>query len=85
MKALVLGCGEMGEVAIRDLRRHGGLDAIRVATRSPERARGLLGDLAALPSSTTVLTHSLSGFFYALFDRRHLAQLLGWVEVPWST
>ncbi len=50
MRALVLGCGEMGEVAARDLHRHGELDTIRVATRTPERARGLLSDLAGRPA-----------------------------------
>lgn len=39
MKALVLGCGEMGKVAISDLFRHGGYERIVVGIRCPERAR----------------------------------------------
>ena len=42
MKALVLGCGEMGKVAVSDLFRHGGYSQIVVGVRSPERARSQL-------------------------------------------
>jgi len=47
MKALVLGCGEMGEAAARDLHRYAGVQELVVATRRPERARAALGDLAS--------------------------------------
>jgi saccharopine dehydrogenase-like NADP-dependent oxidoreductase len=46
MKALVLGCGEMGEAAARDLHRYAGVRELVVATRRPERARAALRDLA---------------------------------------
>ena len=45
MRATVVGCGEMGEAAVRDLCEYGGFDHIVLATRSPERARTLLRDL----------------------------------------
>lgn len=45
-KALVLGCGEMGEAAVRDLHRYACLPELVVATRRPERARAALQDLA---------------------------------------
>jgi saccharopine dehydrogenase (NAD+, L-lysine-forming) len=41
MKALVLGCGEMGEEVIRDLYRYGGFDDIVVGTRSPDKVERL--------------------------------------------
>lgn len=39
MKTLVLGCGEMGRIAIADLFLHGGCERIVVGVRSPERAK----------------------------------------------
>lgn len=39
MKVLVLGCGEMGRIAVSDLYLHGGFSQIVVGVRSPERAR----------------------------------------------
>jgi saccharopine dehydrogenase (NAD+, L-lysine-forming) len=47
MRALVLGCGEMGQEVVRDLERHGPFDEIVVATRDPDRARSELQDLGA--------------------------------------
>jgi saccharopine dehydrogenase (NAD+, L-lysine-forming) len=49
MRALVLGCGEMGETAARDLHRHAGIQELVVATRRPQRARDALRDLGAGP------------------------------------
>lgn len=46
MKATVIGCGEMGEVAVRDLYQYGDFEEIVIATRNPEAARAALGDLS---------------------------------------
>lgn len=46
MKVLVLGCGEMGETATRDLYENGPFDEIVVATRTIERAAAALDGLA---------------------------------------
>jgi saccharopine dehydrogenase-like NADP-dependent oxidoreductase len=53
MKALVLGCGEMGVVAIEDLVRHGMFREVAVAARDLGRVEGVL---AGLPLSNTVRT-----------------------------
>lgn len=47
MKALLLGCGEMGLAAVRDLYRYAGVQELVVATRRPERARAALHDLGS--------------------------------------
>jgi saccharopine dehydrogenase (NAD+, L-lysine-forming) len=39
MKAIVLGCGEMGKIAIWDLFLHGNVDEILVCVREPGKAR----------------------------------------------
>jgi saccharopine dehydrogenase-like NADP-dependent oxidoreductase len=53
MKALVLGCGEMGVVAIEDLVRHGMFRQVGVAARTLGRVERVLADL---PLSHTVRT-----------------------------
>lgn len=45
MRILVLGCGEMGEFAIRDLHGRSPVDEIVVGARDPERARSTLADI----------------------------------------
>jgi saccharopine dehydrogenase-like NADP-dependent oxidoreductase len=45
----VVGCGEMGEEAVRDLHRFGPFEEILVATRRPDRARSALADLGPGP------------------------------------
>ncbi len=45
MKAVVLGCGEMAQVAIRDLVDHGVFNRVVVGTRHPARAEAFLGGL----------------------------------------
>lgn len=45
MKALVLGCGEMGRVAIEDLVTHGVFAEVVIACRTAERANSYLADL----------------------------------------
>ena len=45
MKALVLGSGEMGQVAIDDLVRHGVFQKVTVGTRHPDRAEAFLDTL----------------------------------------
>src|SRR5262245_36359574 len=46
MKVLVLGCGEMGETAVRDLYEFGPFAEIVVATGSGERARAVIARLS---------------------------------------
>ena len=41
MRVLVLGCGEMGEMAVKDLYQHGDFDEIIVGTRSIEKVNRL--------------------------------------------
>ncbi len=50
MKALVLGCGEMGQEAIRDLVAHGVFTHVVAACRHPEPAEAFV---AQLPTRTT--------------------------------
>ena len=45
MKVLVLGCGEMGEEAVRDLCQYGEFDEILVCTRTVDKARAILSEL----------------------------------------
>lgn len=45
MKALVLGCGEMGRVAIKDLVAHGVFSEVVIASRTVERASSFLAEL----------------------------------------
>lgn len=45
MRALVLGCGEMGRTAVRDLYEYGPFDELVVATRSVDKAETVLGEL----------------------------------------
>jgi saccharopine dehydrogenase (NAD+, L-lysine-forming) len=45
MNVLVLGCGEMGETAVRDLYHFSTFDSITVATRTVERARRVVSEL----------------------------------------
>lgn len=42
MKALLLGCGEMGTETLKDLYRYGRLDEIVIGTRTPGRAAEIL-------------------------------------------
>ncbi len=42
MKAVALGCGEMGRVAIQDLYLRSGFEEILVCVRNPEKAKSLL-------------------------------------------
>ncbi len=45
MKALVLGCGEMGAVAVEDLYRYGEFNEILIGTRSPDKAKRVISKL----------------------------------------
>jgi saccharopine dehydrogenase (NAD+, L-lysine-forming) len=49
MKVLVLGCGEVGETALRDLHAYGPFDEVTVATRTLEKARAVMEDLDCGP------------------------------------
>jgi lysine 6-dehydrogenase len=46
MKALVLGCGQMGKEAIKDLHKYAPVDEIVVGTRHPERIEEFLSSLS---------------------------------------
>lgn len=50
MRALVLGCGEMGRVAVEDLVSHGVFHEVTIATRHPDRVERTV---AALPTRAT--------------------------------
>ena len=55
MKVLVLGCGEMGRVAVADLLRYGQLfRTVGILTRHPERVEELL---AGLPDPRRTVIH----------------------------
>ena len=56
MKVLVLGCGEMAQVAIRDLLQQGVFVDVVVGTRHPKRAEAFLGEVA----KTTVRTAAVA-------------------------
>ncbi|UCG88825.1 MAG: saccharopine dehydrogenase NADP-binding domain-containing protein, partial [Gemmatimonadota bacterium] len=51
----MLGCGEMGRVAIRDLIEHGVFAEVVVATRSPRRAEQFLADIPTTNVRTAVV------------------------------
>ncbi len=55
MRALVLGCGEMGRVAIADLIKHGVFREVVVATRTPSRAEKLLTEFHTWTVRTSVV------------------------------
>jgi saccharopine dehydrogenase-like NADP-dependent oxidoreductase len=54
MKVLVLGCGEMGETAVRDLHAYGPFDEVTVATRTIAKARAVMEDLDCGPRVSAV-------------------------------
>ncbi len=54
MKALVLGCGEMGRVAIADLVKHGVFTEVGVATRRPAAATDFLAQFPAYRTRTSL-------------------------------
>lgn len=54
MKALVLGCGEMGEEAVVEFYQHGNLGEIIIGTRSPEKAQALVSRLTSRRTRITV-------------------------------
>jgi len=54
MKALVLGCGEMGSSAIMDLYHHGKFKEIIIATRSAAKAKKLLPTLKGKPINISI-------------------------------
>ncbi len=56
MKALVLGCGQMGQEAIKDLHQYASVDEIVVGTRHPEKVEEFF---ASLGRSGPRLTHSI--------------------------
>ncbi len=57
MKALLIGCGEMGEEALRDLVEFGGFEELRIGTRTPSRAEAVIQSLKK--NSTRITLHEL--------------------------
>ena len=55
MKVLVLGCGEMGEVAVEDLYYFGKPDEIIVATRSVEKVKRLMPKLSGRKAKVSAI------------------------------
>jgi saccharopine dehydrogenase (NAD+, L-lysine-forming) len=55
MKALVLGCGEMGSEVIKDLYRYANLDEIVIGTRTPAKAEKICALLAGRNTRLTVM------------------------------
>jgi len=55
VKALVLGCGEMAQVAIRDLLQQGVFADVVVGTRHPGRAEAFLAGVARTPVRTAAV------------------------------
>jgi saccharopine dehydrogenase-like NADP-dependent oxidoreductase len=74
VRALVLGCGEMGRVAIRDLIEHDVFSEVVVATRSPHRAEQFLAE-----SPTTRVRTAVVGI--DVQDRAALVQCLKGFDV----
>ena len=74
MKALALGSGEMGQVAIDDLVRHGVFTQVTVGTRHPERAEEFLGTLPSRGTRTGVARIDVQ-------DREALAALMRGYDV----
>lgn len=52
MKALLLGCGEIGEEALRDLYDYGNFNEIRVGTRTTSKANLIINSLS--PNNTKI-------------------------------
>lgn len=60
MKALLLGCGQMGESATRDLYQYGNLDELRIGTRNVEKARAIVEALKGRKTKMTI--HQVDAF-----------------------
>jgi len=74
VKVLVLGCGEMAQVAIRDLLQQGVFVDVVVGTRHPKRAEAFLGEVA----KTTVRTAAVA---IDVGDREALDKLMRGCDV----
>ena len=75
MKVLVLGCGEMGQVAVADLLHYGQVfRRIGIATRHPERVEAFLGSLP--PDRGRALVHRAD-----IQDRADLVALMRGYDV----
>jgi len=74
MKVLVLGCGEMGSSAIKDLYRHGTFKEIIVATRSMDKFKKLHPELKGRPVNVSVHTFDVT-------DHEQLVALMKGCEV----
>jgi len=74
VKVLVLGCGEMAQVAIRDLLQQGVFVDVVVGTRHPKRAEAFLGEVA----KTTVRTAAVA---IDVGDREALVKLMKGCDV----
>ena len=74
MKVLVLGCGEMAQVAIQDLVEHGVFADVVVGTRHPARAEAFLSGIARLTIRTSAVAIDVG-------DRAALVRLMKGFDV----
>ncbi len=72
MKALVLGCGQMGREALQDLHRYAPVDEIVIGTRHPERIEAFIASLdGSGPRVTQTRVDAGSGRELAALMRGH--------------
>lgn len=57
MKALLLGCGEMGEEALKDLYEYGNFEELRIGTRTISKANNITNSLK--PNKTKILIREI--------------------------
>lgn len=57
MKALLLGCGEMGEEALRDMYEYGNFEELRIGTRTTSKANNIVTSLK--PNKTKISIHEI--------------------------
>ncbi len=69
MKALVLGCGEMGQVAIRDLLSHGVFTELAIACPHPAAAEPFPGGLPRYPTHVSLHQLDVLAAYTAARDR----------------
>lgn len=57
MKALLLGCGEMGEEALKDMYEYGNFDELRIGTRTTSKANNIV--ISLKPNHTKISIHEI--------------------------
>jgi len=74
VKSVLLGCGEMGEEALKDLYEYGGFNELKVGTRTISKAEKIVNSLK--PNSTKVTIHEIDAA-----DVESVAELMEGCEV----